>query len=58
MLSQHIGAPAIPIVKVGDHVAYRQQIAKPGDGLSVGMHASLEGVVTNVTDKFIRIEKR
>ncbi len=58
MLSQHIGAPAVPIVSVGDHVAYRQMIAKPGDGLSVGMHASLEGVVTHVTDQYIRIEKR
>lgn len=58
LLSQHIGAPAIPIVKVGDHVEYRQMIAKPGDGLSVGMHASLPGVVTDVTDQFIRIEKR
>lgn len=57
MLSQHIGAPAIPIVKVGDHVSYRQMVAKPADGLSVGMHASLEGIVTNITDKYIRIQK-
>lgn len=58
MLRQHIGAPAIPIVKIGDTVEYRQMIAKPGDGLSVAMHASLPGVVTNVTDDYIRIEKR
>ncbi len=58
MLSQHIGAPAVPVVSVGEHVAYRQMIARPGDGLSVGMHASLEGVVTDVTDTYIRIEKR
>ncbi|MDO4621852.1 MAG: 4Fe-4S dicluster domain-containing protein [Eubacteriales bacterium] len=57
-LSQHIGAPAVPIVKIGDTVEYRQMIAKPADGLSVGIHASLAGVVTNVTDKFVRIEKR
>lgn len=57
MLSQHIGAPAVPIVKVGDHVEYRQMIARAGDGLSVGMHASLPGIVTHVTDQFIRIEK-
>lgn len=58
MLSQHIGAPAVPIVKVGDHVSYRQMVAKPADGLGVAMHASLEGIVTNVTDKYIRIQKQ
>ena len=58
MMRQHIGAPAVPIVKIGDHVDYRQMIAKPGDGLSVGMHASLPGVVTDVTSDYIRIEKR
>ena len=58
LLRQHIGAPAIPVVKVGDHVEYRQMIAKPADGLSVGMHASLPGIVTDVTDTFIRIQKQ
>ena len=57
LLRQHIGAPAVPIVKVGDHVEYRQMIAKAADGLGVAMHASLPGIVTDVNDQFIRIRK-
>ena len=57
MLSQHIGAPASAIVKVGDKVERGQMIAEPGNGLSVGIHASISGTVTDVSDKFIIIEK-
>lgn len=57
MLSQHIGAPASPVVKVGDKVERGQMIAQPGNGLSVAIHASISGTVTEVTDKFVMIEK-
>lgn len=57
MLSQHIGAPAAAIVKPGDTVEAGQMIAQPGKGLSVGIHASINGKITEVSDKFIVIER-
>ncbi len=56
MLSQHIGAPASPIVKQGDTVAAGQMIAEPAKGLSVGIHASIDGVVKEVSEKYVIIE--
>lgn len=56
MLSQHIGAPAAAIVKQGDKVTKGQMIAEPAKGLSVGIHASIDGVVSEVTDKYVIIE--
>lgn len=55
MLSQHIGAPAAPVVAVGDKVKKGNEIAAPGKGLSVAIHASIDGVVSEVTDKYIII---
>lgn len=55
LLSQHIGAPAQAIVSVGDEVTRGQMIAKPANGLSVGIHASICGKVTEVTDRHIVI---
>ncbi len=57
LLSQHIGAPATAIVKVGDTVERGQMIAEPGKGLSVAIHASISGTVTEVSDKYVVIEK-
>ena len=57
MLSQHIGAPAAAIVKVGDKVERGQMIAQPGNGLSVAIHASISGTVTEVSDRYVVIEK-
>lgn len=56
MLSQHIGAPASPVVKPGDKVTAGQMIAEPAKGLSVGIHASIDGTVSEVTDKYVIIE--
>jgi len=56
-LSQHIGAPAKAIVKAGDMVKTCDLIAQAADGLSVNIHASIDGKVVEVTDKFIYIEK-
>ena len=56
MLSQHIGAPASPIVKQGDTVSSGQMIAEPAKGLSVGIHASINGVVKEVSEKYVIIE--
>ena len=57
LLSQHIGAPATAVVKVGDKVERGQMIAEPGKGLSVAIHASISGTVTEVTEKYVVIEK-
>lgn len=57
LLSQHIGAPASPIVNVGDKVEAGQMIAQPGNGLSVAIHASISGTVTEVSEKYVVIEK-
>ena len=43
------------MVKVGDEVTRGQMIAQPAQGLSVGIHASICGKVTEVTDRHIII---
>ncbi len=55
-LSQHIGAPSVPCVSVGNPVSVGQMIASPAGGLSVGQHASIDGVVTAVDAERIVIE--
>lgn len=55
LLSQHIGAPAVPVVSVGDVVHKKDVIAKPGKGLSVAIHASIDGVVQRVEKDFVVI---
>lgn len=50
-LSQHIGAPSKPVVKVGDLVKTGQLIAEPGGFVSIPMHASITGKITKI-DKF------
>lgn len=44
-LSQHIGAPAVPAVKKGDHVLVGQMIAEAGGFVSAPIHASVSGTV-------------
>ena len=57
MLSQSIGAPSEAIVSKGDRVTRGTMIAKAKDGaLSVALHASIDGVVENVTDRYIQIK--
>ena len=56
-LSQHIGAPATAVVKAGDKVEVGQLIASvPQEALGVNIHASVNGRVADVTEKFITIE--
>lgn len=57
MLSQHIGSPAVPVVKTGDFVSKGQMIAEPSKGLSVGIHASIDGIVSVVKSKYIIIKQ-
>lgn len=58
LLSQHIGTPATAVVKPGEKVSKGQMIAGPGKGLSVGIHASIDGTVCTVNKKYITIETK
>lgn len=44
-LSQHIGAPAKPLVKKGDRVLVGQKIAEAGGFVSANIHSSVSGTV-------------
>ena len=57
-LGQHIGAPAVPCVSVGDTVAKGDVIAKPAEGkLGACIHASISGTVKDIADGCVSIEK-
>ena len=54
MLSQSIGAPSVAAVKVGDTVKIGDVVgAAPEGKLGVAVHASIDGVVAEVTDKYV-----
>ena len=48
LVSQHIGAPAVPIVKKGDHILVGQKIAEAGGFVSAPIHASVSGTVKGI----------
>ncbi|MBQ2115117.1 MAG: electron transporter RnfC, partial [Lachnospiraceae bacterium] len=47
-LSQHIGAPAVPIVKKGDRVLTGQRIADAGGFVSAPIYSTVSGVVKTI----------
>lgn len=47
-LSQHIGAPATPVVAKGDRVKTGQLIAKAAGFVSANIHSSVSGTVTGI----------
>jgi electron transport complex protein RnfC len=47
-MSQHIGAPATPVVAKGDRVKTGQLIAKATGFVSANIHSSVSGTVTNI----------
>lgn len=51
-LSQHIGAPAKPIVKVGDRVLKGQKLAEADGFVSAPVYASVSGTVKAVEPRF------
>ncbi|MBE6701300.1 MAG: NADH-quinone oxidoreductase subunit J [Ruminococcaceae bacterium] len=56
-MSQHIGVPAVPQVKVGDTVKVGQLIGLAPEGkLGVNIHSSINGQVKEVNDKYIIIK--
>ena len=51
-LSQHIGAPANPVVKKGDRVLKGQMIAEAGGFVSAPVYASVSGTVKGLEQRF------
>ena len=47
-LSQHIGAPAVPVVQKGDRVLAGQKIAEAGGFVSAPIYATVSGTVKTI----------
>ncbi len=47
-MAQHLGAPAKPVVAVGDQVKAGQVIAEPGGFISAYVHSSVSGTVKSI----------
>jgi len=57
LMDQHIGAPAIPLVKVGNMVKRGELLAeKTPDAMGSNIHSSVSGKVTCVTEEYIEVE--
>lgn len=55
---QHVGAAAVPVVFVGDHVQLGQLIGKiPEESLGAAIHASISGTVVEGGNDFIAIRR-
>ncbi|AOY74595.1 4Fe-4S dicluster domain-containing protein [Clostridium formicaceticum] len=55
---QHVGAPAVPIVSVGDYVEAGQKIGKiPEGSLGATIHASISGNIVEIEKDFIAIRR-
>lgn len=56
-LSQHIGAPSVPVMAVGDRVTKGTLIADIKEkSLGAKIHASIDGTIKTVTDQYIEIQ--
>ena len=54
-MSQHIGAPATPIVAVGDTVLKGQKIAEAGGFVSSPIYSSVSGTVTKIEPRRVAV---
>lgn len=52
-LSQHIGAPAKPLVKAGDQVLVGQKIGEPGGFISAYVISSVSGTVKTIEPRMV-----
>lgn len=52
-LQQHIGAPAKPIVEVGERVLKGQMIAQPDGFVSAALHAPTSGVIVAIEERAV-----
>ena len=50
-LSMHLGAPATPIVAVGDHVEIGQKLGEAAGFISAPIHSSISGTVIAIEDR-------
>ena len=50
-MAQHLGAPAKPVVAVGDSVKAGQVIAEPGGFISAFVHSSVSGTVKSIAPR-------
>ena len=56
-LKQHVGAPCVPLVQVGDAVKCGDKIGEiPENALGAPVHASIDGIVTEITNSVIVIK--
>lgn len=54
---QHVGAPAVPVVKVGQRVSSGSCVAKPAAGkLGAPIHVAMDGVVKEVSETQLVVE--
>ena len=49
-LQQHVGKPAEPLIKVGDHVLKGQLLAYSQGAISAPVHAPTSGIIVDVSD--------
>lgn len=49
-LSQHIGAPSVPVVSEGQEVVRGQLLAKEGGFVSVPLHAPASGIIRKISE--------
>ena len=56
LLRQHVGKPAVPVVRTGDRVHAGDVVAEiPEKSLSARIHAPIDGIVTRVDAKAIQV---
>jgi hypothetical protein len=55
-LDQHQGAPALPVVRQGQRVQRYEMVGKPGGKISAAVHASIDGVVSKISDREIQLQ--
>jgi Na+-translocating ferredoxin:NAD+ oxidoreductase RnfC subunit len=57
-MKMNVGAPAVPVVSIGDHVIAGSVIARPPEGaLGAVIHASIDGCVKSVGDKIVLVKE-
>lgn len=57
-LTQHVGAPSVPVVRTQEKVVEGQLVADISEGkLGAKIHSSINGIVSEITDSYIIIKK-
>lgn len=52
-MNQHIGKPAVPVVRIGDNVQEGTLIGRMDGGLSANVHASIPGTIMEMGEIFL-----